>query len=147
MYWWGPLSHVDQIKQRQKMVIGKTKTLGESNIAVETFSHSLKTFLNKGHGKSCTVSIIGPANYEKTVILKSLTLLYKTYINPVTLTFNWSLIAEVTFLNDFWWSNQLIPWLVLFLLLEEEGVHLPTPKTHCQWYSAKCWHTCICYIK
>ena len=77
------------------------ETHGESNIAVETFSHSLKTFLNKGRGKFCTVSIIGPANYEKTVILKSLTLLYKTYINPVTLTFDWSLIAEVTFLNDF----------------------------------------------
>ena len=33
-------------------------------------------------------------------------------------------------LNDFRWSNQIIPWHDLLLMLEGHLVHLPAPKTH-----------------
>jgi hypothetical protein len=38
--------------------------------------------------------------------------------------------AECLFLNDFRWSQAIIPWHDLLLLLEGQLVHLPAPKTH-----------------
>ena len=38
--------------------------------------------------------------------------------------------VEVIFRNDFRWSNELIAWKELLLLLEGQTVHLPSPKNH-----------------
>ena len=38
--------------------------------------------------------------------------------------------CEVIFLNDFRWSEKIIPWHDSLLLLEGQTVHFPAPKTH-----------------
>ena len=106
------------------------ETLGKNNI-VETFSSSVKTLLDKGCGKFRNLLIIGPANCGKTSILKPLTLIHKTFTNLATSTFVWNGAesAEIIFLNDFQWNNQLIRLHDVLLLLEGV-VHIPAPKTN-----------------
>ena len=76
--------------------------------------------------------IIGPANCGKTFIFKPLTELFKCFVSPASGTFAWvgAEKAEVVFLNDFRWSDKLLPWPDLLNLLEECPVHLSAPKTH-----------------
>ena len=38
--------------------------------------------------------------------------------------------AEIVFLNEFRWSQQIIAWHDLLLMLEGQLVHLPAPKSH-----------------
>ncbi|KAJ8021669.1 hypothetical protein HOLleu_38941 [Holothuria leucospilota] len=61
-----------------------------------------------------------------------LTVIYEVFSNPATNTFAWVRVekAEVIFLNDFRWSQQLISWHDLLLLLEGGLVHFHAPKTH-----------------
>lgn len=96
------------------------------------FAEALVELLTKGRGKHRNVMIVGPANCGKTFILKPLTVLYKTFLNPASGTFAWVGVeeAECIFLNDFRWNATLIPWHDLLLMLEGETVHLPAPKTH-----------------
>ena len=109
-----------------------TETLERNNISVETFTGAVKSLLEKGRGKYRNILIIGPANCGKTFILKAITKVFNTFVNPASSSFAWvgAENAEVIFLNDFRWSPQLLPWHDLLLLLEGESVHLPAPKTH-----------------
>ena len=90
------------------------------------------TALEKGRGKYRNIMIIGPANCAKTFLLKPLSVIYNTFCNPATGSFAWVGVQdkECIFLNDFRWSQQLLPWHDLLLLLEGEIVHFPAPKTH-----------------
>jgi hypothetical protein len=38
--------------------------------------------------------------------------------------------AEIIFLNDFRWTERILPWQDLLRLLEGDKIHIPTPKTH-----------------
>ena len=88
--------------------------------------------MHKGRGKFRNILITGPANCGKTFLLKPLSLVYRSFVNPATSTFAWvgAEQAELLFLNDFRGSPQVIPWHDMLLLLEGEPVHLPAPKTH-----------------
>ena len=56
--------------------------------------------------------VCGPVNSAKTFLLNPLTSVYNTFCNPVCTTF--ALVgaeeAECSFLNDFRWLQQIIPW-------------------------------------
>lgn len=108
------------------------ETLCRNEIQVEQFAGAVKTLLEKGRGKFRNILITGPANCGKTFVLKPLVQIYNAFVNPASSTFAWvgAEQSEVMFLNDFRWSQQLIPWHDLLLLLEGECVHLPAPKTH-----------------
>ena len=88
--------------------------------------------MHLGRGKFQNILIIGPANCCKTFLLKPISLVYRSFVNPATSTFAWvgAEEAELLFLNDFCWSPQIVPWHDLLLLLEGQPVHLPTLKTH-----------------
>jgi hypothetical protein len=38
--------------------------------------------------------------------------------------------VEIIFLNDFRWTERILPWQDLLCLLEGDKIHIPTPKTH-----------------
>ena len=88
--------------------------------------------LTKGRGKYRNIMIIGPANCGKTFILNPITKIFTTFSNPASSSFTWfdAEKAECLFLNDFRWSQAIISWHDLLLLLEGQLVHLPAPKTH-----------------
>ena len=69
------------------------------------------------------ILIIGPANCVKTFLLKPLSLVYRSFVNPATSTFAWvgAEQAELLFINDLRWSPEVIPWHDLLLLLVEVG--------------------------
>ena len=102
------------------------QTLQQHDISVEEFRSAVKELLHKVHGKFRNILIIGPANCGKTFLLKPLSLVYRSFVNPATSIFAW-VGAEQTkllFLNDFHWSPHVIPWHDLLSLLEGEPVHL-----------------------
>jgi len=67
-----------------------------------------------------------------TFILNPLNSIFHTFSNPATTSFAWvgAQDCEAIFLNDFRWSDKIIPWHDLLLLLEGQTVHLPAPKSH-----------------
>ena len=85
-----------------------------------------------GRGKGRNVMIIGPANCGKTFILKPLCDIFNAFVNPASGTFSWVGVeeAEIIFLNDFRWSERIIPLQDLLRLLEGDTIHIATPKTH-----------------
>ena len=76
--------------------------------------------------------ICGPANSAKTFLLNPLTSVYSAFCNPACTSFAWvgAEDTECIFLNDFRWSQQIIPWHDFLLMLEGQLAHLPAPKTH-----------------
>lgn len=40
--------------------------------------------------------------------------------------------AEIIFLNEFRWSQEMIAWKELLILLDGKEVHLTSPKNHIQ---------------
>lgn len=106
--------------------------LDNNGINQSTFASSIRNALIHGHGKYLNVMITGPANCDKTFILKPLTVIFDCFCNPATGGFAWIGVddKECIFLNDFRWSSQMIPCHDLLLMLEGEVVHLPAPKTH-----------------
>ena len=63
-----------------------------------------------GRGKFRNVIIVGPANSGKTILLKPLERIYKVFCNPSNDKCAWvgADHAEVTLLQDFRWSSELI---------------------------------------
>ena len=83
--------------------------LNNNNVDKAKFVQVIVDLLMKGHRKHRNLMIVGPANCGKT-ILKPLTLLFKTFVNPASGTFAWVGVedAKCIFLNDFRWSPTLI---------------------------------------
>ena len=92
----------------------------------------MSELLEKGRGKYRNIFLKGPANCGKTFLLNPLTVIYRTFLNPASTRFSWvgAELAEITFLNDFRWSAQVLPWQNMLLLLEGQPVHFSAPKTH-----------------
>ena len=80
------------------------------DISQDTFTQAVRNLLEQGRGKFRNILIKGPANTGKTFILNPLNVVYKSFSNPTTSTFDWvgTEKAEVIFLNDFRWNPQII---------------------------------------
>ena len=65
----------------------------------------------------------------KNLSAKPLNAIYNTFTSHATTSFEWvgAQSCEVVFLNDFRWSEKIIPWHGLLLLLEGQTVPLPAP--------------------
>ena len=102
-------------------------------ILVEEFRSTEKNLLHKGCERIWNTLIIRPANCGKAFLLKSLGVVYRSFVNTATSNFAWvgTEKAELLFLTTFVGARpQVIPWHDLLLLLESEPLDLPTPKTH-----------------
>ena len=108
------------------------QVLTQKNVNPVVFANALRELLEKGRGKHRNVLIISLANCAKTFLLIPLQIIFKTFSNPSNDKYAWIGVdkAQVVFLNDFRWSQEMIAWKELLLLLEGQPVHLPSPKNH-----------------
>ena len=76
--------------------------------------------------------VVGPSNCGKIFFLRPLTKIFRSFSSPATCTFAWvgAESSELIFLNDFRWSEKVIPWHDFLNLLEGEAIHLAVPTTH-----------------
>ena len=58
--------------------------------------------------------------------------IFNTFSNQANNTYTWLQAekAEIIFLNDFRWSQEMIALKELLILLEGQAVHLLSPKNH-----------------
>ena len=112
-----------------------------NGVILKSFQQAVINLLTRGRGKYRNTMIIGPANCGQTFILNPITKIFTTISNSASSSFAWvdAEKAECLLLNDFRWSQAIIPWHDLLLLLEGQLVHLPAPKTH----YAKDIHVCF----
>ena len=56
--------------------------------------------------------------------------MFKAFVNPATGRYAWVGIdeCEVTYLNDFKWSTEIIAWSDFLLLLKDQTVNFSQPK-------------------
>ena len=108
------------------------EVLERNSIVRDDFAEAVRILLDKGRGKYRNLYLKGLCNCAKTLLLNPLNRIYKTFSNPASTTFAWvgAEQSEVVFLNDFRWSAQIILWHDFLMLLEDQTVHLPAPKTH-----------------
>ena len=85
--------------------------LTNNGINPVTFAASLRDLLQNGSGKYRSIMIVRRANCGKTFMLSHLQALFKIFSNSEN--DKYALIgadeAECIFLNDFRWSNKVIP--------------------------------------
>ena len=109
------------------------EVLQNNRVHPNIFAAAMRDLLIKERGKFKNIMIVGPANCGKTLLLYPLQLIYKTFSNPANDKYAWlrSEKGEDIFLNNFGWNSEMISWKEMFLLLEGQTVHLPSPKNHC----------------
>eukprot|EP00794_Sanderia_malayensis_P021425 gene21425-biopygen73 len=107
------------------------EVLKNNGINIFVFADAVRELLFKGRGKYRNVMITGPANCGKTFLLDPLNKLFETFTNPANSTYAWlgAETKEIIFLNDFRYSNEIMAWKDMLLLLEGQTLHLAAPKT------------------
>ena len=104
--------------------------LQKNGINSYAYADGIRDVLIHARVKFRNAMITGPANCGKTFMLKPLEIIYNAFSNPANDKYAWvgADNVEVTILQDFRWSSQLIWWKGLLLLLQGEPVKLPSPK-------------------
>ena len=107
-----------------------SQVLENNDFPPVVFAYALRELLTKGRGKFRNLMIIGPANCGKTFLFTPLQKIFRAFSNPANDKYAWlgAEKAEVLFLNDFRYSQEMIAWKEMLLLLEGQTVHLPAPK-------------------
>ena len=107
-----------------------TQVLQWNNITHREFSGAVRHLLARGRGKYRNILLVGPKNCAKTFLVKPLEEIFKCFQNPSNNRYGWvgADQAECILLQDFRWSQELIAWHDMLLLLEGETVKLPSPK-------------------
>ena len=82
-----------------------------------------------GRGKGHNLYITGPAICGKKFILDPLRVIYKAYVSPATCSYAWLGVeeTEVIFLSDFDYTQAILPWNDILLLLEGIKFTCDTP--------------------
>ena len=108
------------------------QTLELNGIDPRDYWNSVFTLLEKGRGKHRNIIHVGPSNCGKTFLIEPLVEIFKCFESPAKGTLNWvnAEKKECVILNDFRWSEQIIPWSDFLNLLEGKHIHIPVPKTH-----------------
>ena len=107
------------------------QVLKQNNVHPYVFASAVRDLLEKGRGKFRNLMIVGPANCGKTFLFSPLTRIFAKFANPATTSYAWLGVedAGIILLNDFPWSNEVIAWKELLLLLEGQQIYFPAPKT------------------
>ena len=108
------------------------ETLLNNQISVKEFSSAVNELLEKERGSYRNILIVGPANCGKTFLSSPLCEIFKCFVNPASNSFAWvgAETAEIILLNDFRWSEKVIPWHDFLQFLEGQTIHVPAPKTY-----------------
>ena len=96
------------------------------------FAMTMGEVLTKGRGKFRNILVVGRANCGKTFSLSPSQKIFNTFSNQANDKYAWlgAEKAEIIFLNDLRWSQEMIALKELLILLEGQAVHLPLLKNH-----------------
>ena len=80
------------------------------------FAEALRTLIIKGQGKHRNVMVIDNANCGKTFLFCPMEKLFEVFCNPTEDKYPWVEVvyAEVIFLNNFRWCEEMISWKCYF---------------------------------
>ena len=96
------------------------------------FAKRIRNLLINRRGKYRNIIITGPGNCGNTFLLRPLEDIFQIFSSPGNNKYG--LVgaenAEVSFLNDFRWTSDLIKCNNFLVLSEDHNIHLPTPKNH-----------------
>jgi len=112
--------------------------LERNNIDVKLWQEKFQNCLRYGRNKMNNIFLLGVRNCGKTFLLRPLNLIYKTFCNPASGSFNWigAQNSEVILLNDFRYpaidkgADRVISWQDLLNLLDKDKLTIAAPKNH-----------------
>ena len=113
------------------MVLQAKNTLQLNGLDGKEFAAAIRDLLEKGRGKHRNIIQMGNSNCRKTFLLKHLTKIHPCFTSSTSGKFNWvgSEMSECVILNDFRWSDKLIPWGDFLNLLKGKPIQVSVPKT------------------
>ena len=102
-----------------------------NGVNVFSFADPVRELLTKGRGKHRNIMIVGPANCGKTFMLDPLNDMFRVFTNPASTSYAWlgAENVDVIFLNDFRYSQEILAWQDMLLLLEGQTIHFAAPKS------------------
>ena len=114
----------------ERWLLQAKNTLQLNGLDPNEFAAAIRNLLEKGRGKHRNIILVGNSNCGITFLLKPL--IYQCFTSPTIGTFNWvgTEKSECVILNDFRWSDKIMPSADLLNLLESEPVQIPVVKTH-----------------
>ena len=94
------------------------------------FANALSQSITIGRQVNMNIMLPGSTNCDKFFLLNPLELMLNCFVNTAIRKCPWVGLdeCEVTYLNDFRWSVELIAWNYFLLSLEGQTVQLPRPK-------------------
>ena len=108
------------------------EVLQKNKISVEWFVDRVKSALTHGRSKMNNIMIVGGTNRAKSFLFMPLTIIYRSFSCPSDNKFNWvgAPEKEIIFLNDFRYSDNVMPWHIFLNFLEGASVQVSMPKSH-----------------
>ena len=111
--------------------------LQRNNISCEEWQLRIRNCLQYGRNKMNNVFLLGERNCGKSFLLRPLTLIYQTFCNPASGSFNWvgAQDKEVILLNDFRYphidkgADKILPWQDLLNLMDVDKLFIQAPKS------------------
>jgi hypothetical protein len=111
--------------------------LKNNDIAITEWQRIVLACLKYGRNKGNNIFLVGERNMGKSFLLRPLTLIYDTFCNPASGSFNWvdAPDKEVILLNDFRYpfqdkgADKILPWSDFLNLLDVDKLNVAAPKT------------------
>ena len=96
------------------------ETITQNRINPVVLAKAIWDLLESGRKKHLNLMLVGPTNCGKTFLLQPLHEIFRVFATPANNRFAWTNIdkAEVIYLNDFRWNEEVIPFDSLLRLLE-----------------------------
>ena len=108
------------------------EVLQNNHVSVGWFTQKIRETLEFGRSKKKNLMIVGGTNRGKTFMFLPLTKIYSCFSCPSDNKFNWvgAPEKEVIFLNDFRYSENIMPWGHFLNFCEGATVGISMPKSH-----------------
>ena len=116
----------------ERWLLQAQNTLQLNGLDLNKFTAAIRNRIEKGRGKHRNIILVGNSNCGKTFLLKPLTKMHLCFTSPTSGTFNWvgAEKSECVILDDFRWSDKIMPRADLLNLLEGELIQVSVLKTH-----------------
>jgi hypothetical protein len=111
--------------------------LRRNHITIARWQELVTNCLRFGRNKKNNIFLVGERNCGKSFLLRPLTIIYDTFCNPASGSFNWvgAHSKEVILLNDFRYppvdkgADKIISWQDLLNLCDADKLHIQAPKS------------------
>jgi hypothetical protein len=111
--------------------------LSRNNISIAEWQERIRNCLKFGRNKKNNIFLVGERNCSKSFLLRPLTIVFDTFCNPATGSFNWvgAHEKEVILLNDFRYpaidrgADKVMNWQDLLNLCDADKLSIQAPKS------------------